>query len=287
MPELPEVETIVRQLAPSLPGSAIREVEVLHPGLLREDAKSFSANLRGATILEVTRRGKNIVLSLSPPQVLVVNLGMTGRILLPPRGEDPVPPGHLAVAFHLAPEGVLWYDDVRRFGHLLRFDEAAWEKESSRLGPEPLDPTLTPAAFHRALSASRTPVRSWLLDQTRLAGVGNIYANEALYRSRVHPARRAASLSSGEARALLTSLREVLKEAIRARGTTLRDYRTANGESGGFGPRLRIYGREGEPCPRCNLPIQRVVFANRSAFLCPRCQPEVTPSAPRSSSSSS
>lgn len=278
MPELPEVETVVRELAQVLPGRRIREVEVIHADLLHEPPEHFRRALLGTRIQGVNRRGKNILLRLSGPQILAVNLGMTGRLLFRPvsgaslttEGGDTAT--HEALLFTLEPPGVLLYDDARRFGSLERHHPREWEAKSKRLGPEPLDPALTSADFHRRLLRSRSPVRSWLLDQTRIAGIGNIYASEALFRSGVHPTRPARSLSEGESAALLAALREVLTEALQAGGTTLRDYRTASGGVGGFRPSLRVYDREGEPCPRCNTPVERIVFGNRSAFFCPRCQ---------------
>lgn len=277
VPELPEVETVVRGLAGSLPGKLITRVEVLHPDLLSESPDSFSQGLVGSAFRSVTRRGKNIVLALSSSELLVVNLGMTGRLLLASTIEGHFSPkeekaSHLGVAFRLAQGGSLLYDDTRRFGSLRRYAPARWQEESTRLGPEPLDPDLTPEGLYSRLLRSRSPLRSWLLDQTRIAGVGNIYACEALFRAGIHPKRPASSLDRAESARLLSALREVLLDAIRARGTTLRDYRTAEGEEGDFGPSLHVYGREGEPCPRCNTPIERIVFGNRSAFLCPRCQ---------------
>jgi formamidopyrimidine-DNA glycosylase len=141
------------------------------------------------------------------------------------------------------------------------------------LGPEPLDLGLTPEELQGLLARSRSPIRSWLLDQTHIAGIGNIYASEALFRSGIHPRRPARSLGLSETEAFLEAMRAVLNEAIRARGTTLRDFRTASGDPGGFEPSLQAYGREGSPCPRCNTPIERIVFGNRSAFFCPHCQP--------------
>jgi formamidopyrimidine-DNA glycosylase len=137
-----------------------------------------------------------------------------------------------------------------------------------------LDPSLRAPRFHDLLLRSRSPIRSWLLDQTKIAGIGNIYATEALFRAGIHPHRPARSTDEEEASRLLGAIRRVLSEAIRARGTTLRDYRTASGDRGSFGPSLQVYGREGQPCLRCKTPVQRVVFGNRSSFFCPRCQPE-------------
>ncbi len=277
MPELPEVETIVRQLAPVLTGRRIRCVEVHRDDLLREGAARFASAVADSEIQAVDRRGKNLVISLataSGPRILSVNLGMTGRLLVHPAPGAVTPPPHIGLAFHLVPPGVLFYADARRFGRILLLSTREWEQESERLGLEPLGRELTSRRLHQLLAASRAPIRSWLLDQTKVAGIGNIYAAEALFRARVHPAREARSLSAAEAASLLRGLRNVLREAIRSRGTTLRDYRTSTGDEGGFKPSLRVYGREGEPCRRCKARIRRLVFANRSAFFCPSCQRE-------------
>jgi formamidopyrimidine-DNA glycosylase len=278
MPELPEVETIARQLAPRLVGVRIGEIQIERPDLLRESPKSFKAGLEREEFVGVTRRGKNLVFRITGPQVLLVNLGMTGQFLHQSAGGSPQPPPHRGLTFHLLPEGRLHYADVRRFGRILRLSPSEWDRESRRLGPEPLDSRLTGEFLLERTSKSRSPIRSWLLDQTRLAGIGNIYANEALFRAGVHPARPANSLSRIEVSRLLQSVRGVLEEAIRARGTTLRDYRTAEGSEGNFGPRLQVYGREGSPCPVCGASVVRFVLSNRSTFFCPKCQQEDPPS---------
>lgn len=289
MPELPEVETIIRGLRAPLSGAVIEKVKVHKRDLLREPSTRFRARLEGKTIQSVDRRGKNILLTLSGSDCLVVNLGMTGRLLHlgpPPRprpsGEDggwrqkarALGARHPGVSFLLGRAGTLLYDDVRRFGVLRCLAAEDWRAESDSLGPEPLGRGLTPELFSEALSRSRTPIRNWLLDQRKVAGVGNIYANEALFRAKIHPARPANSVGGSEARVLLEAIRNTLEDAIRARGTTLRDYRTAQGGFGGYRPMLLAYGRAGEPCPVCKGLMERVVFGNRSAFFCPRCQPE-------------
>jgi formamidopyrimidine-DNA glycosylase len=308
MPELPEAETIVRGLRPHLPGRTLRSVEVLHDDLIPGGAQGLSDLARGMRFLGVDRRGKNIVVALGAPSssggsasaaasapvspapepdplsgagpppsaFLVVNLGMSGRLLFRAPGDPSPPPTHPGVRFHLEGGGVLVYHDVRRFGRLeLRSPEGlrAWSRS---LGPEPLGTSFTARRLTRDLAASVSPVRSWLLDQRRVAGVGNIYANEALFLAGIHPRTRAADIPETGARRLHRAVRRVLREAIRARGTTLRDYRTAAGDEGGYAGTLRVYGREGSPCPRCGAPVERLVFGNRSAFRCPRCQPEVT-----------
>jgi len=281
MPELPEVETVVRQLAVCLPNHLIRWVSVFQPGLLKEPPESFRQTLQGSLIRSVNRRGKNILISLSGHGFLVVNLGMTGQLLFHPSvwpdldeiGEGL--PSHLAVLFTLEPAASLLYVDIRRFGSLRLFTPEEWARESARIGPEPLGQALSDEAFFQALSRSRSPIRSWLLDQTRIAGIGNIYACEALFRSGIHPQAPARSLDRPGSSRLLAAVRDVLSDAIRARGTTLRDYRTARGEEGSFGPSLEAYGRGGAPCLRCKIPIVRIVFGNRSAFFCPNCQPRL------------
>lgn len=275
MPELPEVETIARGLQPLLPGRRIGSVEVLHADVLREPPDDFERALRGRLFIGVGRHGKNLALELDPPGTLWVNLGMTGRLLavLPDRPAPSSPPTHPALRFELEGGGTLVYDDVRRFGSVEHLAPPETEARIGRLGPEPLAPDFGPDALAAKLSRSRSPVRSWLLDQRKVSGVGNIYANEALHRAGIHPARPARSVRPAEAAELHRELRDVLEEAVESRGTTLRDYRDATGERGRFGSLLRVYGREGEPCTACGSPIRRIVFGSRSAFLCPRCQP--------------
>ncbi len=220
----------------------------------------------------VGRRGKNVVLELSGGAALVVNLGMTGRLLFAPAGERGTAT-HPGVTFRLVGGDRLVYDDVRRFGELRWLTSEEWARWSDRLGPEPLGSAFTRARLGRDLAASRSPVRSWLLDQRRVAGVGNIYANEALHLAGIHPATPARDVSPDGVGALHRALRRVLRSAIRARGTTLRDYRDALGGEGSFGPRLVVYGRDGQPCTRCGAGVERMVISNRSAFYCPSCQP--------------
>ncbi|HZD03794.1 MAG TPA: bifunctional DNA-formamidopyrimidine glycosylase/DNA-(apurinic or apyrimidinic site) lyase [Longimicrobiales bacterium] len=282
MPELPEAETIVRGLRSRVVGRVVRDVDVIHGDVLRSSPGELRKRVRGRRIEAVDRRGKNVLIRLAEGRVVVVNLGMTGRLVpLEPGALPPDDATHPAVRLGFRDGGSLVFDDTRRFGTLECLDAAAWKRRSRALGPEPLDRRFTAARFHRALSRSRTPVRSWLLDQSRVAGVGNIYANEALYRAGVHPHRPARSVDAPEARRLHRALRAVLREAIRAGGTTIRDFRSAEGGPGVFVRQLSVYGREGEPCPRCRTPVERVVFANRSAFLCPRCQPDADRDGPR------
>lgn len=273
MPELPEAETIVRGLRPALVGREILATRVIHADILRVPAPRFTTAVRKREILDVSRRGKNVVMRLSGDAVLAVNLGMTGR-LLPSGGPGAATgaPTHPAVVFDLDDGETLVFDDTRRFGTVECISTEAWLARSRRMGPEPLARSFTGDALWQRLQASRSPVRSWLLDQRKVAGVGNIYANEALFLATVHPQRAARSVSRVEARALHRAMRRVLRQAIEAGGTTLRDYRDASGREGRFARRLLVYGRDGEACPRCRAEIRRVVFGGRSAFYCPTCQ---------------
>jgi len=270
MPELPEVETIVRGLRPTLPGKTIERLRILHADVLCQPRREFSARLKGRTLESVDRRGKNIVAHLTEGVVLIVNLGMTGRLVW---ARDETSTTHPAVRFTVNAGPALVYDDVRRFGRLEAMNETEWALRDRDLGPEPLSSTFTAQRLHEDLSRSVSPIRSWLLDQRRVAGVGNIYANEALHLAGIHPQRSCKSMTEGEARKLHRALRRTLSSAVENRGTTLRDYRDASGNPGDNASRLRVYGRGEEPCLRCSTRVCRLVFGNRSAFYCPSCQP--------------
>ncbi len=282
MPELPEVETLVRGLHLLLPGCRIERTRVIHEDVLRQPVRRFRNEVRHRTITAVERRAKNIVMPLDDGEAfLVVNLGMTGA-LFPQRfersnGSAPGSlarrPTHPAVRFHLDGGRALVFHDVRRFGTVEVLSAEAWRVRDARLGPEPLSDEFGAADLHAGLVRSRSPVRNWLLDQRRIAGVGNIYASEACFRAGVHPERPADSVTPGEAAGMHRGLRDVLGAAIEHGGTTLQDYRNADGRPGLFGTLLQVYGREGEPCVSCGSPVERIVIANRSAFFCPECQP--------------
>jgi formamidopyrimidine-DNA glycosylase len=294
MPELPEAETIARGLRPFAVGRTIDGVTVHHPDLLDLAPDEFRALLFGGapnalpsaplsaspgathstapTICDVTRRGKNVVLPLESGLTLVVNLGMSGRLLWRPADDPTPPPSHPAVTFHLGGDALV-YHDPRRFGRIQLLSPNPFAAWSRALGPEPLDPGFTPPELALALSQSRSPIRSWLLDQRRIAGVGNIYAVEACHRAGIHPLTPARAIDAAGAARLHGALIEVLRRAIERGGTTLRDYRTAQGWEGAFQHDLGAYGRDGLPCPTCATPVERLVFSNRSAFVCPTCQP--------------
>lgn len=274
MPELPEAETLVRGLRPLLPGCTVSRTRVVHADVLRIPARRFRSGMVHRTVSAVDRRAKNVVLELDDGDAfLVVNLGMTGRLVpLGFPGVRPPRPTHPAVRFSFGGGRALVFDDVRRFGCVELFDPVGWRTRSRRIGPEPLAEEYRWQDLFQATQRSRTPIRNWLLDQRKVAGVGNIYASEACHRAGVRPDRPARELTGEEARRLHAGIREALRSGIRHGGTTLRDYRNARGEPGENQRRLAVYGREGEPCPRCNGTVVRTVFGNRSAFFCPACQ---------------
>ncbi|HEX6747074.1 MAG TPA: bifunctional DNA-formamidopyrimidine glycosylase/DNA-(apurinic or apyrimidinic site) lyase [Longimicrobium sp.] len=270
MPELPEVETIVRGLADALPGATIRSVEVLKPDLIEgESAASFADALAGRRIESITRRAKNIVMDTAG-EYLLVNLGMTGRLFLARPGDPPST--HPGVRFRLKDGRELTYHDVRRFGRLWRMQPDEWREWEATLGIEPLSDAFTAKWLFDATRKSRVAIKVWLMDQKRVVGVGNIYASEALFRAKVDPRTPADELTKAQAKKIRDGVRDVLTESIEFRGTTLLDYRDAEGEPGEFVRRLRVYDREGEPCVVCGRPIQRIVQGGRSTFFCARCQ---------------
>jgi formamidopyrimidine-DNA glycosylase len=270
LPELPEVETIVRDVHRATRGATIARVEVLRPDLIEGGtAEEFAACVQGGRIRGVTRRAKNIVVDLGASR-LVVNLGMTGRLLVAEGGSEL--PTHLGVRFDLADGRLLLYRDVRRFGRLECLPAKRWKARAELLGHEPLSTTLTPAVLHELAGRSRVAVKTWLMDQKRVVGVGNIYASESLFRAGIDPRRPANTLTQEEAARLHAAIRAVLQEAIRFRGTTLLDYRDASGERGRFAKRLKVYDRKGEACTSCEAPIERIVQGGRSTFFCPKCQ---------------
>lgn len=274
VPELPEAETIVRGLRTKIVGESIRRVEVLHIDILRQPKSIFSKRVRLRRIDGIERRGKNVLLVLNEGWVIKVNLGMTGRLLpfsRPPRGIER--PTHPAVRIRFLSGALLVFDDTRRFGSVEALSGAEWNERSNLMGPEPLGPSYQVSGLIDGLHRSSSPIRSWLLDQKRIAGIGNIYANEALYLAGIHPQRQSCSVTRNEAKALYRSLRSVLGDAIKAGGTTIQDYRNTDGDKGEYAGQLGIYGREGKPCNRCTSKVKRVVFGNRSAFYCPSCQP--------------
>lgn len=282
MPELPEVETLRRELAPELLGRRIRRVRVYHDDLILGfgGRARFGRLTRGRVIGSVGRRAKFLLFPLhlddahdgDPERVMRVQLRMTGRFWLARERPDPLEFRHPGVEIGLDDGRTLFYDDVRRLGGFDVLDPAEWRAVEGRLGPEPLAPGFTSRRLAERLARRRAPIKNALLDQRRIAGIGNIYASEALHRAGVDPFKPAGALATDEIDRLHRAIRRVLREALMAAGTTLQNYRTVDGRSGSFQAKLRVYGREGAPCRRCGTPIVRAVQAGRSTFFCRGCQ---------------
>lgn len=278
MPELPEVETIVRGLRPRLVGRRITRVQVWQPLVIWGSAHRLRRLLTGASIRRLSRRGKYILLELSPARTparycWIVHLGMTGQLYACKPGAPLLK--HTHVAAWLSGGEQLRYRDQRRFGKMLVLPQAELAPYFAPLGPEPL--RIRFDRFCRLFAGRRAPVKSLLLDQKRLRGLGNIYTSEALFLAGLFPARPAGTLNQAELRRLFRALRRVLREAIAGQGSSVSDYRTGDGLPGDYQNFLRVYDREGEPCPRCSTLIERLVLAGRSAHFCPRCQPRQRP----------
>ncbi|MGH7919493.1 MAG: bifunctional DNA-formamidopyrimidine glycosylase/DNA-(apurinic or apyrimidinic site) lyase [Candidatus Dormibacteraceae bacterium] len=272
MPELPEVETVARDLRPLVLGRRVERVDVRMPSVVRyPDTSRFAAGLEGLEFGSLGRRGKYLLFPLGGP-LLVVHLGMTGQLRLVDPGTEE--PDHLHVVVHLDGGDQLRYRDPRRFGRLLlgTQEELVQARAMPRLGPEPIDPDFTGAVLWQRVHRRRAPIKALLLEQTMVAGVGNIYADEALFRARIRPLRRADTLSRPAVRRLAGALRQVLGEAIGNRGSSVADYRDIWGEMGGEQDRLLVYGRAGEPCVRCGRPLRLGRIGGRSSVWCGWCQ---------------
>ncbi len=267
MPELPETETIARDLDVAIRGASIQQVTVTRADVLRGvTGRALASRLVGHRISGVSRRAKSIVLAVGEHR-LVVTPRFTGTLLLGEPGEDDP---YTCARLDLDNQRVLRYRDVRRLGTLALLDARAFDAWTGSLGPEPLDPSLTREGFAAIIRASQRPVKSILMDQRRLAGVGNIYANEACWHARLRPARRGSAVTRQECDTLLDSLRAILTDAIALRGTTFRDFRDAYGARGGYAARLTAYGRVGEPCARCGTPILVTrTIDRRATYWCP------------------
>ena len=273
MPELPEVETIRRQLAPALEGRVLERLEVLDPRWCEPAPPDEVADaVAGRVIESLGRRGKYLILEHEDDVHLVMHLRMTGNLLLV-SGQDSEPP-YVRVRLLLDDGNRLLFSDVRRFGTgvVLLGSEARDAYFAARLGVEPLGPDFTADALRALARGRRAPVKAFLLTQERIAGVGNIYADEALFRARIHPLRPVGTLRRGQLESLREAIVETLEEGIDARGATIDDFRNADGASGAFQDRFLAYGREGEPCVRCGTPIRKLRAAGRGTYVCERCQ---------------
>ena len=275
MPELPEVETVMRGLDVALTGQIIAHAELARSDLRWPVPDGVVQALIGATVAGFRRRGKYILLRLDRGFSLLIHLGMSGRMTI-----DQAPQPHQHLTLRTASGRQIGFVDPRRFGALDLVDTAAEDQHwlLAKLGPEPLEPGLTPAYLRRALARKSTPIKIALLDQGLVAGIGNIYASEALHRARLNPTIPAGALSRKQLTSLIAAIRETLNDAIAAGGSSLRDYAQPSGELGYFQHAWRVYDRAGQPCAECPGPprcpgITRIVQSNRATYYCPRSQP--------------
>jgi formamidopyrimidine-DNA glycosylase len=272
VPELPEVETIRGQLAPRLEGKTFALVDILDSRLTRPlDPREVAAELQGERVVAVERRGKYLVVRLEGGAALLVHLRMTGSF-----GFEPT--SHERAVVELEDGSRLVYRDVRRFGTWLVVPGEELEPYiAAKNGPEPLGPDFTTKWLAARLAARRAPLKAVLLDQRVVAGLGNIYADEALWRARLSPLRPANSLEPADVRRLQRAIRDALRTGIARQGSTLRDYARPDGEAGTMQREFRVYGRDGEPCLRCGRPIAKTRVGGRGTWFCPRCQPGSDP----------
>jgi formamidopyrimidine-DNA glycosylase len=290
MPELPEVETVARQLEPELEGHTIDHLEVRDARWSRPvRPKTLGKKIDGRTILGLGRRGKYLLLALDGDQTLVMHLRMTGNLVLVEgegeildpsegrllyQGERTTEERHLRARFVLDDGREVWFTDPRRFGEAFLIDDAKLPERFSRLGVEPLSPEFTPEALGAVAAGRTAPLKSFLLDQSRIAGVGNIYADEALYRARLHPLSPAGSMKPGHWEALRDGVVAALEAGIDTGGSSIDDYRDGRGEKGRMQERFLVHTREGQPCPGedCDGIVERIVVSGRSTYFCPSCQ---------------
>lgn len=282
MPELPEVETVRRGIAPVMEGQTIAKAQVNRPDLRWPLPENMAERLTGQKIIQLRRRSKYILADMSGGETLLIHLGMSGRVLVSgdPQGrfvhDHPAAEKHDHVVLDMSNGARITYNDPRRFGAMDLIETSALEAHPliAVLGPEPLGNAFNENQFYEAIKNRNSPMKSVLLDQKVVAGLGNIYVCEALFRAGIDPRRKAKNLSKARAEALVPIIRDVLAQAIEAGGSSLKDYRQADGELGYFQHSFDVYGREGEPCksPNCGQSIRRVVQSGRSTFFCVQCQ---------------
>jgi formamidopyrimidine-DNA glycosylase len=276
MPELPEVESLRRILARSIVGRTIVEAKIAEARLRRAVAPEFASRIIGASIVGIERRAKYLLIELDRDRIVMLHLGMSGSLTHRYRGQDAagLDPRHDHVSVKLDDGSTLVFNDPRRFGlmKLVERTELKAIAELAGLGPEPFSPEFDSDYLWELSRGRKAAIKNVLMDQRVVAGVGNIYASEILFRARVRPTRRAGRVTRAELKRIATLTREVLREALGSGGTTFRSYRDSRNQPGRYTRRLRVYDREGKPCPDCSATIRTVVIGQRSSFFCPRCQ---------------
>jgi formamidopyrimidine-DNA glycosylase len=266
MPELPEVETIKRELEKAVLGKRITEVCVHNPVVIREPSvEKFKKEITGASIKNILRRAKVLILELSNEKSLVIHLKMTGQLIYPGNGKTS------RVSFRLSDGKILDFNDRRLFAELRLLSDWRSLKFIRGLGPEPFDISLE--QFKEMLSKKKTKIKPLLMDQTFISGVGNLYAAEVLFRAKIHPERSAASLSDKEKELLFKEIKDTLLEAIKYKGSSVDQYVQLSGQPGDYVKYHKVYGRESKPCLVCKTPIKRTSLGGRGTYFCPECQP--------------
>ena len=280
MPELPEVETVRRGLLPAMEGQRIQIAQINRPDLRWPLPDRMAERLTGARVERLRRRSKYILADLDTGESLLIHLGMSGRMLVSGvmlgdfHLDHPAPQKHDHVVLHMENSGRVTFNDARRFGamDLVRTDRGAAHWLLAGLGPEPFGNEFHEDYLTAELKKRSSPIKTVLLDQRVVAGLGNIYVSEVLFRAGIDPRRQAKRIAASRAAALVPIIREVLSEAIEAGGSSLKDHRQADGELGYFQHSFRVYDREDEPCVTCGTPVRRIVQSSRSSYYCPHCQ---------------
>lgn len=272
MPELPEVETVRRGLTELVAGSQVTSVDVLYPKMVNLPPEDFAAALKDRTIEQIDRRGKYLFLRMSGHQTIVSHLRMEGNYDVQPEGTPLTK--HTHIVFHLADGRQLRYNDSRKFGRmtLVETGQEMTVAGLKTIGPEPTESDLTLDYMKKIFSKSRKVIKPFLLDQSKIAGLGNIYADEVLWLSKINPKQPVNALSLSELKTLRKNIIHEIQIAIAGHGTTVHSYSTAYGEAGQFQNHLNVYGRQGEPCLRCGTPIEKIKLAQRGTHFCPKCQ---------------
>ncbi|MBA7637241.1 Formamidopyrimidine-DNA glycosylase [subsurface metagenome] len=271
MPELPEVETIIRDLEKKVKGKKIKEVIIKERKLIKSPPpEKFKKGLQGRKLIAFERRGKFLIISLDSGKKLVIHLKLTGMLIHCPESRPLL--NHTRIIFLFPGKTHLRFNDLRKFGELYLVDSEERIKGIKKLGPEPLGKKFSLSLFQEMLSQKKTKIKPLLMDQKFLAGIGNIYASESLYKAKIHPQRAASALTKEEVGKLYKSLREILKEAIKYRGSSVDSYRDVGGKKGDYEACLKVYGRKGKPCYNCGKPVKRIELGGRGTFFCPNCQ---------------
>ncbi|MBC8258997.1 MAG: bifunctional DNA-formamidopyrimidine glycosylase/DNA-(apurinic or apyrimidinic site) lyase [SAR324 cluster bacterium] len=271
MPELPEVETVVRELGEEIIGDTISSVEIFRSNpIVQGDLDAFQQQMSGRKFIDVRRRAKYLIFHLEPEKYLVAHLRMTGKFII--SNPLPEPTKYNRVWFNLKSNRVLIFDDIRCFGTLEVYAKLSDSKSLKKLGIEPLSAGLTPEYFKKLLHSSKREIKSILLDQKFVVGLGNIYVSEILFRAKIHPQRIAGKINKKEWSRIVNNTQYILQEAIKNNGTTISDFRRVDDKTGKFQQFLQVYDKKEEPCPECGLPIQRIVQQQRSTYFCAECQ---------------